>query len=230
MRDFSIPRWLLGSLALQNLGRRKARTTLLVAAVAISSAIVFTGVVMMRSIETSMAIGFSRLGADLMVVAQNALTNITAALLTVEPTSETLDADLLARTQLVGIGRAAAQRVFRTEQSDFGGQGESVDLIGYDPERDFTIQPWITERLSRATRTGDVILGAAREIPLGTQIVLFGKPVSGLCETWTQRSRNSRARHLHALGRSAGTCPRDQAANGADATDARTREGLWLSH
>ena len=176
MRDFSIPRWLIGSLALQNLSRCKARTTLLVAAVAISSAIVFTGVVMMRSIETSMAIGFSRLGADLMVVAQHALTNITAALLTVEPTSETLDADLLARAQLDGIGRAAAQRVFRTEQSDFGGQGESVDLIGYDPERDFTIQPWITERLSRPTRSGDVILGAAREIPLGTQIVLFGKP------------------------------------------------------
>ncbi|WGJ15334.1 ABC transporter permease [Methylocapsa sp. D3K7] len=175
MRDFSVPRWLLGSLALQNLGRRRARTTLLVVAVAISSAIVFTGVVMMRSIETSMAIGFSRLGADLMVIAQNALTNITVALLTVEPTNETLDADLLARTQLDGIGRAAAQRVFRTEQSDFGGQGDSVDLIGYDTERDFTIQPWITERLSRPTRTGDAILGAARDVPLGTQIVLFGK-------------------------------------------------------
>ncbi len=85
--------WLLGSLALQNNGRRKARASLLVAAVAISSAIVFTGVVMMRSIETSMAVGFSRLGADLMVVSQNALTNITVALLTAEPTGEVLDAD-----------------------------------------------------------------------------------------------------------------------------------------
>jgi putative ABC transport system permease protein len=146
---FSIPRWPLGSLALQNLGRRKVRTSLLVAAVAISSAIVFTGVVMMRSIETSMAVGFSRLGADLMVVAQNTLTNITVALLTVEPTSETLDADLLERAHINGVGRAAPQRVFRTEQSDFGGQGESVDLIGYDPEREFTIQPWIVERLGR---------------------------------------------------------------------------------
>jgi putative ABC transport system permease protein len=85
--------------------------------------------------------GFSRLGADLMVVAQNALTNITVALLTVEPTSETLDADLLERAHINGIGRAAPQRVFRTEQSDFGGQGECVDIIGYDPQHDFTIQP-----------------------------------------------------------------------------------------
>ncbi|MGP0010381.1 MAG: ABC transporter permease [Methylocella sp.] len=168
--------WLLGSLALQNIGRRKARASLLIAAVAISSAIVFTGVVMMRSIETSMAVGFSRLGADLMVVPQNALTNITAALLTAEPTGEVLDADLLDHAHITGIGRAAPQRVFRTEQSEFGGQGESVDLIGYDPGNDFTIQPWINERLGRPMQPGDVILGAARDVPLGSEIALFGKP------------------------------------------------------
>jgi putative ABC transport system permease protein len=172
----SVPRWLLGELGLQNLGRRKARTSLLVASVAISCAIVFTAVVMMRSIETSVAVGFSRLGADLMIVAQNALTNITVALLTVEPTDQTLDADLLDRARITGIGRAAPQRVFRTEQSDFGGQGESVDLIGYDPERDFTVQPWIAERLGRPMQPGEVILGAARNLPLGSEIVLFGKP------------------------------------------------------
>jgi len=176
MAGGSAPRWLLGSLALQNLGRRKARASLLVAAVAISSAIVFAGVVMMRSIETSMTVGFSRLGADLMVVAQNALINITAALLVVEPTDQTLDANLLAGTPVSGIGRAAAQRVFRTEDSGFGGPGESVDLIGFDPERDFTIQPWISERLGRPMQPGDAILGAARDIPLGSEIALYGKP------------------------------------------------------
>jgi len=168
--------WLLGSLALQNIGRRKARASLLIAAVAISSAIVFRGVVMMRSIETSMAVGFSRLGADLMVVSQNTLTNITVALLTAEPTGEVLDADLLDQVHITGIGRAAPQRVFRTEQSEFGGQGESVDLIGYDPGHDFTIQPWISERLGRPMQPGDVILGAARDMPLGSEIALFGKP------------------------------------------------------
>jgi len=35
-------RWLLISLALQNLGRRKARSLLLIASVAIGSAVVFT--------------------------------------------------------------------------------------------------------------------------------------------------------------------------------------------
>ena len=87
-------RWLLASLALQNLGRRKARSLLLIAAVAIGSGVVFTGAVLMRSIDRSMAVGFTRLGADMMVVPEGALTNITAALLTVEPTDLVLDADL----------------------------------------------------------------------------------------------------------------------------------------
>lgn len=170
------PRWLLVSLALQNLGRRKTRTSLLLAAVAVSSAIVFAGAVTMRSIETSMEIGFGRLGADLMVVAQDALTNITVALLTVEPTNQTVNADLLERAGLAGIGKAAPQRVFRTARSGLGGHGETVDLIGFDPGRDFTIQPWISERLGRAMGPEDVILGAAQNLPLGSEITIFGKP------------------------------------------------------
>src|SRR5258708_19269885 len=86
-------RWLLLSLALQNLGRRKARSLLLIAAVAIGSAVVFTGATLMQSIDRSMAMGFTRMGADMMVVPEGALTNITAALLVVEPTDLVLAPD-----------------------------------------------------------------------------------------------------------------------------------------
>jgi putative ABC transport system permease protein len=167
-------RWVLAGLALQNVGRRKARTALLAGAVAISCAIVFAGAVMLRSIGASMAVGFSRLGADLMVVPADALINITAALLAVEPTDQTVDANLLA-APIAGIARAAPQRVLRTEHSGFGGHGESVDIIGFDPERDFTVQPWISERLGRRMQAGDVIVGAGRDLQIGSEIVLFGR-------------------------------------------------------
>ena len=87
--------FLLASLALQNLGRRKARTLLLLTAVAICSGAVFTGAVLMQSIESSMSVGFTRLGADMLVVPAGTLTNITAALLTAEPTDLTLDDRML---------------------------------------------------------------------------------------------------------------------------------------
>jgi putative ABC transport system permease protein len=169
-------RWLLGSLALQNLGRRKARSLLLIAAVAIGSGVVFTGATLMRSIDTSMALGFTRMGADMMVVPDGALTNITAALLTVEPTELVLDADAFAKAQISSVARVAPQKIVRVEHSGIGDHHELVDLVGFDPARDFTIQPWLAEKLNRPLGAGDVILGANRDAPLGSQILIFGKP------------------------------------------------------
>lgn len=168
-------RLLLG-LAVQNLGRRQSRTLLLVVAIAIASAVTFAGVVAMRSVVASMQVGLSRVGADLMVVNQDALTNLTDALLTVEPTDSTVAADAVSRAEIRGIARLAAQRILRTDRSGLGGAGELVDLIGFDPASDFTILPWLSERLAGPMRPGDVIVGAARNLPLGSQAVLFGQP------------------------------------------------------
>src|SRR5690348_18055869 len=118
-----------------------------------------------------MSVGFSRLGADLLVVPAETLINITAGLLTVEPTAQTVPADLFA-VPVAGIRRAAPQRVFRTDQ---WGLGDSIDLIGFDSERYFTVQPWIAERLGQM-RSGDVIIGAAHDEPVGGEIALFGRP------------------------------------------------------
>lgn len=169
-------RWLLLSLALQNLGRRKARSLLLIAAVALGSGVVFTGAVLMQSIDRSMAVGFTRLGADMMVVPEGALTNITASLLVVEPTELVLDADVLAKARIASLGRIAAQKVVRVEHSGIGSHHESADLIGFDPAQDFTVQPWLGEKLNRPMQQGDVILGAARDGVLGSQLLIFGKP------------------------------------------------------
>lgn len=169
-------RRLLLSLALQNLGRRKARSLLLVAAVALGSGVVFTGAVLMRSIDRSMEVGFTRLGADMMVVPEGALTNITASLLVVEPTELTLDADTLAKANITSLGRIAAQKIVRVEHSGIGSHHETADLIGFEPDRDFTVQPWLAEKLNRPMQAGDVILGAARDGVLGAQLLIFGKP------------------------------------------------------
>lgn len=167
---------LLASLALQNLGRRKARSLLLIMAVAVASGVVFTGATLMRSIDSSMAVGFTRLGADMMVVPEGALTNITAALLTVEPTDLVLDQDLFARAGIASVSRAAPQKIARVEHSGIGSHHDSVDLIGFDPALDFTVRPWLVEKINRDMRPGDVILGAARAAPLGSELLIFGKP------------------------------------------------------
>jgi putative ABC transport system permease protein len=169
-------RWLLASLALQNLGRRKARSFLLIAAVAVASGGVFTGATLMRSIDNSMAVGLTRMGADMMVVPEGTLANITAALLVVEPSDLVLDADSFMKAGLASVRRAAPQKIVRVEHSGIGDHHDSVDLIGFDPGVDFTVQPWLAEKINRDLRQGDVILGAGREAPLGSQLLIFGKP------------------------------------------------------
>lgn len=163
-------------LAIQNLGRRQIRTWLLIAAIALASAVTFAGVVAMASVTASMQVGLSRVGADLMVVSRDALTNITNALLIVEPTDSTVAADAVPKAALRGIAGLSAQRILRTDRSGFGNAGEQVDLIGFDPATDFTILPWLSERLAGTMQPGDVILGGGRDLPLGSQALLFGQP------------------------------------------------------
>jgi putative ABC transport system permease protein len=171
--------FLVARLALQNLGRRKARTLLLVAAVAICSGAVFTGAVLIQSIESSMSVGFTRLGADMLVVPAGTLTNITAALLTAEPTDLTLDDGILARLAVLkGVQRAAPQLVFRTDASGYRRGGDLVDFIAFDPARDLTVQPWLEQHLDRPLRDGDVIVGGRREEAVGSELLVFGWPLT----------------------------------------------------
>jgi putative ABC transport system permease protein len=151
---------------------------LLVAAMTVCSGALLTGAVLMWSIEASMAIGFTRLGADMLIVPAGTLTNITAALLTAEPTDLTIDGEMLPRlTALKGVRKTAPQLIFRTDASGYGRGGDLVDLIAFDPARDITVQPWLERHLDRPLREGDVIVGGRREEALGAELLIFGRPL-----------------------------------------------------
>jgi putative ABC transport system permease protein len=161
-------------LALQNLGRRRLRTILLVLAVAIGSGAVFGALTLLYGIQRSMNAGFRRLGADLLVVPDATMVNLTAALLTVQPTMETLDArlaDELAR--LPGVARVAPQTLLRIPNSG-GEHGGSVDVIAFDLARDFTVLPWLATDSGGRLRRGEVLLGGRREERVGDSIPMCG--------------------------------------------------------
>lgn len=163
-------------LAIQNLGQRKARAFLLVLAVAISSSAVFVGAVLMLSILHSMEVGFARLGADLLVVPQGTLTNITAALLTVEPTDQTLDRTIVDElTKVKGVHRVAPQFILRTHVPEIGEHHGVTDIVGFDPDHDVSVFPWLAEKIERPFRKGDVIVGGRRGERIGDRLLLLGQ-------------------------------------------------------
>ncbi len=132
----------------------------------------------MRGIEASMALGFARLGADLLVVPKGTLVNITAALLTVEPTPHTMDVSVTTEvTRTPGVRRAAPQRFFRSADSYCCIIGQA-DLIAFDPYRDFTVLPWLREKLDRPIQKGDVIIGGLRSYKVGEQVFFYGQALS----------------------------------------------------
>ena len=157
-------------LAVQSLARRPGRAFLLAATVAVAvGAILATGVVR-RAVQDSLTLGVSRMGADLLVVPRETLVNLTAALLTVEPSPHTLDARLADEiARLPGVDAAAPQRGFALEAAS---HSRIPDVIAFDPRRDFTVLPWLRETLGRRLGPGDALVGARRPEAVGAAIQL----------------------------------------------------------
>ncbi|MGL4461719.1 MAG: ABC transporter permease, partial [Planctomycetia bacterium] len=128
-----------------------------------------------RGVRRSADVGFARMGADLLIVPRDALVNITPALLTVEPTAPVLAAAAADEVAAVaGVERAAPQRSVRVAAAE-PGHPRDVDLVVFDPDRDFTVLPWVREQLDRPLRDGDVLVGGRCENLLGAELNLAGK-------------------------------------------------------
>jgi putative ABC transport system permease protein len=150
---------LLIRLAAQNLARRRVRALLLGLSIALAVAIGVAGLVAGRALSDGIAASFSRMGADLVVVPRGTLVNLTASLLTVQPTDETLDAAVVPRIAAIeGVARAAPQRLVKIAV-----EGRGFNLIAFDPASDFTLQTWARER--RPTAMGVTELLAGGRVP-----------------------------------------------------------------
>lgn len=166
---------LLPRLAIQGLGRRPWRAALLAAAVAVGGASIFTAAILRRAIQDSVGTSLDRLGADLMAVPKATTVNLFAALLTVEPTGETIEPESIATlAALPGVDAAAPQRYLPLPSAD-PSHGGHEDLIAFDPDRDFTVQPWLAEKLGRGFRRGDLIVGGRRPERVGDTVKLFNR-------------------------------------------------------
>jgi len=174
-------------MAFQNTQRRPSRTLMLIVAVALGTAAVFSSFLVSRGIATSTEQSFARMGADLIVVPANAMVNITSALLTVQPTEETVDRTALNEVaKLDGVDRVAPQTIYR--MSVMAGMPEHrVNVIGFEPSTDFTVMPWLTSHLPRPAAIGDIFAGGRRAEQIGEEI----QPGNVPCTIYGKLGRSS---------------------------------------
>lgn len=166
-------RWLLLRIAAQNLGRRRWRAAFLGVAVMVAVGVGFASFVAGCALHAGISTSFARMGADLLLVPRTALVNLTASLLTVQPTGDTLAASMATTIgQIEGVARVAPQRI-TTALID----GHIGNLIAFDRHLDFSIQPWLEDRQSGPLTSDGVIAGGRAPGKLGEPITICGKPL-----------------------------------------------------
>jgi putative ABC transport system permease protein len=112
------------------------------------------------------------MGADLIVVPRNTLVNITASLLTVQPTEESLDASMAGRlASIPGVARVAPQRLVSAMV-----EGQELRLIAFNPETDFTVTNWQAGHRGPLAET-DLLAGGSLAGQSGETLSVCGKPM-----------------------------------------------------
>ncbi len=160
--------------AFRNLKRKLTRTSLLFAIVAVVSCTLFSATLFLKSINNALKLGTYRLGADLLVVPENAETKARSALLSGEPTQFLMDKSILDRVRAVEGVKSATPQLFIKPTSFTCCFNVDVFLVAFDPETDFTVRPWLEKHLNRKLDMHEIITG--REIPVivGDNIPFFG--------------------------------------------------------
>lgn len=164
----------LSYVALANLRRRPTRTWLLLSIVAVVSCTLFAATLFLGSIHNALQLGTYRLGADVLVVPENAETSAKAALLSGQATQFLMERGNLEKVRRVEGVKTATAQLFIKPTSFSCCYNVDVFLVAFDPEADFTVKPWLEKHLSRQLGQREVITG--REIPVvvGDSIPFFG--------------------------------------------------------
>ena len=162
-------------LALRNLQRKPFRTYALALAVAIAIGAVFATATVMWGIERSLSQGFSKFGADALVVPRGALVNVKSALLTGEPSTFYMKGSYAADIRaLAGVARVTPQLFLTTSAGAHCIVGNAF-LVGFDPATDFTVNPWLYQKQEREFIKTDVIVGGNNNYQVGDIVYFYGE-------------------------------------------------------
>ena len=161
-------------LPLKNLLRKPGRTTALVLLTAFLALAVFGGSVIVKSLQQGLNSLESRLGADIIVVPSSAQSKVSFQNMLLQGTTGAfyMDSSNLDKVlEVEGVETAAPQIFLASLKADCC--SAKVQIIGFDPETDFVVQPWITESYSRALGEMDVVVGCNVEADIGDNIRIY---------------------------------------------------------
>ena len=164
-------------LALRNCRRNSSRAFSLGLVAAALAMTIFGGSLVIASLQNGLGRFQERLGADILVLPKAAQADggLEGVLVQGRPVNFYMDASYLANlAALPGVERAAPQ--FFLASANAGCCSVAVQLIGFEPAADFTIQPWIRERYEETMGYGDVLVGSGISVPEDRKLRFYNTP------------------------------------------------------
>ena len=177
------------SLPIKNLLGRPGRTAALVLLTALLALSVFGGSIVVGSLRSGLDSLEARIGADIIVMPATAESKVSFQNLLLQGTAGAfyMDAAALDRVlEVEGVEAAAPQTFLASLKADCC--AIKVQVIGIDPERDFTVQPWIEQSTARSLGDMEVAVGCKVTADVGETLRIYDQNthvVAQLAETGT---------------------------------------------
>ncbi|MCB6993584.1 ABC transporter permease [bacterium 210820-DFI.6.37] len=149
-------------LIVQNLEKRKIQTASIFLAIVISTAVLFSLLLLYDGVSKGIETSGKRMGADIMVVPSEVegMIEETDLLFTGVPTTIYMSEDVESIiADVKGVEATTVQFYGQTLGSACCSTGTEQRIIGYDAESDWIIKPWINQSLSGELGENEVIIG-----------------------------------------------------------------------
>ena len=162
------------SLTVKNLTRRPGRTLALTLLTAFLALAVFGGSVVVLSLRSGLNSLEARLGADIILVPSEAQSKVSFQNMFLQGTTGAfyMDAAVLDQAlEVEGVEKAAPQTFLASLKADCC--SIKIQVIGIDPKRDFTVQPWIARSLTNGLNDMDVAVGCKVEADVGEMLRIY---------------------------------------------------------
>jgi len=164
-------------LVLRSIGGRQFRSALIAACITAISGFLLITTLLAKGQQHSLNVGLERLGADIIVVPVEKRFEAEAAFLLGKPVSNCWmpEENLAKVSKLEGVARVSPQLYLQSLTGAACCAAWELFIIAVNPETDFTVQPWLKEKLNKPLGLRDVVGGQFVYVPEETNVfMLYG--------------------------------------------------------
>jgi len=166
----------LVQLAFRNLAGNAFRSWTVFLCALLVAGLTLSATLILRGAEASLRLALKRLGADIVVVPHGAEAKVETALLMGTPATAWMPArNMGTLASIPGVAAASPQLYLASLSNASCCSASEMFVVAIDPASDFTITPWLKQRLGDELKLGEAVGGSLVFTPAGEKYIkLYG--------------------------------------------------------